>query len=100
MRRPPKPAKGELSVTNDLPKPELLFDLSKMTLGDLQMWSLDRSSRHLKAAKAAWHEAVREQATALLAAYFLEYRSEMLERARLTVEAQTVIEFPEARKRA
>lgn len=85
-------------MTDDMPKPELLFDLSKMTLGDLQMWSLDRSSRHLKAAKAAWHEAVREQATALLAAYFLEYRQQMLETARHTVEVQTVIEFPEARK--
>lgn len=85
---------------NDIPDPEFLFDVSQTTLQDLQLASLDRSARHLKAAKANWNEAVREEAIALVAAYFFENRSQILERARLTLEAQAVLEFPRERKRA
>lgn len=85
---------------SDLPKPELLFDFSDRTLQDLQIASLDRSARHLKAAKAAWNEAVSEQATALIARYFLEYRAAMIERMRDTIDVQSVLEFPQDRKRA
>lgn len=77
-----------------------MFDFSDRTLQDLQLASLDRSSRHLKAAKAAWNEAVTEQAIAMLARYFLEYRAAMLERMRDTIEVQSVLEFPQERKRA
>jgi hypothetical protein len=88
---------------NEIPKPEMLFELSRNTLQDLQIASLDRAARHLKQAKAAWNEAVREEAIGLLAAYFLEHRAGMLERARETIEmekVQTVLEFPQSRKRA
>lgn len=85
---------------NELPSPEMLFDVSEMTLQDLQLASLDRSARHLKAAKAAWNEAVREEAIALVAAYFFENRADILERARLTLESQTVLEFPQQRRTA
>ena len=86
---------------SELPSPDLLFDFSDRTLQDLQLASLDRAARHLKAAKAAWSEAVSEQATAALARYFLEYRAAMLERMRETIEVQSVLEFPQQeRKRA
>jgi hypothetical protein len=99
--RTPRPRfrKGTTPL-NEIPAPELLFDFSNHSLQDLQMASFDRSARNLKAAKSAWNEAVREEAIALVAAYFLEYREAMLEAARRTVEMQTVLEFPQARKRA
>lgn len=83
---------------NEIPSPEYLFDVSEMTLQDLQLSSFDRSARHLKAAKAAWNEAVREEAIALLAQYFLKGRGEILEKARLTLEGQAVLVFPERRR--
>lgn len=88
---------------NEIPKPELLFDFSRNTLQDLQIASLDRAARHLKQAKLSWNEAVREEAIGLIAAYFLEHREGMLDRARATIElekVQTVLEFPQSRKRA
>lgn len=85
---------------NEIPKPEKLFEFSERTLQDLLMASRDRSARHLKAAKASWHEAVIEEAIAITAQYFLEHRAQMLEQARLTIEAQTVLEFPRERKTA
>lgn len=85
---------------SDLPIPELLFDFSRTTLQDLQIASLDRAARSLKAAKAAWNEAVREEALGLIAAYFIEHREAMLENARRTVEVKTTLEFPQARKSA
>lgn len=85
---------------SDLPKPELLFDFSDRTLQDLLLASQDRASRHLKAARAAWNEALQEQATAIVARYFLEYRAAMLDRMRETIDVQSVLEFPQERKRA
>ena len=80
-----------------LPDPQLMFDFSKRTLQDLQIASLDRAARHLKNAKAAWNEAVREEAMGLLAAYFLEHGPAILEQARGTVEVKSTLEFPKAR---
>jgi hypothetical protein len=80
---------------NEIPKPEYLFEVSEMTLQDLQLSSLDRSARQLKAAKIAWGEAVREAAIATVAQYFLEERRGILEMARKTMEGQTVLVFPE-----
>jgi hypothetical protein len=85
---------------NEIPKPEELFGYSRTTLQDLQIASLDRAARALKAAKHSWNEAVREEAIAAVAAYFLEHREGMLEAARRTVEVQSVLEFPQGRKRA
>lgn len=85
---------------SDLPKPELLFDFSHRTLQDLQIASLDRAARSLKAAKAAWNEAVREEATGLIAAYFIEHRESILEAARQTIEVKATLEFPQTRKSA
>jgi hypothetical protein len=83
---------------NEIPKPELLFDLSRNSLQDLQIASLDRAARHLKQAKLSWNEAVREEAIGLIAAYFLEHRDTMLETARTTLEVKSVLEFPERRR--
>lgn len=85
---------------SDIPKPEVMFDFSDRTLMDLQLASLDRAARHLKAAKAAWHEAVTEQAIAVVARYFLDHRAAMLQTMRETIEVQSVLEFPQERKRA
>ena len=85
---------------NEIPKPEKLFDFSDQSLQDLQLASLDRSARHLKAAKAAWNEAVREEAIAIAAQYFLENRHQIVEQARLTMDIQVVLEFPQSRKSA
>ena len=82
---------------SELPDPQLMFDFSKRTLQDLQIASLDRAARHLKNAKAAWNEAVREEAMGLLAAYFLEHGPAILEQARGTVEVKSTLEFPKAR---
>lgn len=81
---------------NELPKPELMFDFSHNTLRDLQMASLDRAARHLKSAKLAWNEAVREEAIGVLALYFLQHREEMLEAARRTIEVKATLTFPES----
>ena len=85
---------------SELPSPELLFDFSHRTLQDLQIASLDRAARSLKAAKAAWNDAVREEAIGLIAAYFVEHRDAILETARQTVEVKATLEFPSARKSA
>jgi hypothetical protein len=85
---------------SEIPVPELLFDFSRTTLQDLQIASLDRAARSLKAAKAAWNEAVREEAIGLIAAYFLEHREAILENARRTIEVKAMLEFPQARKSA
>lgn len=85
---------------NEIPKPAMLFDVSRLFLQDLVMASLDRSSRHLKAAKISWTEAVQEQAIAIAAQYFLENREEMQERARHTLDMQSLLEFPQARRSA
>lgn len=83
-----------------LPSPDVLFGMSKTSLQDLLLAGWDRSSRHLKAARISWDEAVREQAIVLLAEYLLEYREAFLDQARRTIEPQSVLEFPQARKRA
>ncbi len=86
---------------SELPVPDLLFDFSRTTLQDLQIASLDRAARHLKNAKYSWNEAVREEAIAVVARYFLEHREGILEAARRTVEIKPTLVFPEsARKRA
>jgi hypothetical protein len=86
---------------SDLPDPELLFDLSCASLQALQMSSLDRAARHLKAAKAEWNSAVREEAMGVLAEYFIAKREEILTRARATLDVQAALEFPSReRKRA
>lgn len=84
---------------SDLPSPDVLFDFSKHSLQDLQIASLDRAARHLKSAKAAWNEAVREEAIGILAAYFVEHRAELLRAAQGTLDVQTALVFP-LRKRA
>lgn len=78
---------------------EFLLDASDQTLRDTQLASLDRGSRHLKAAKVSWNAAIDEFVNAELAAIFRERRAEILERARQELDAQSVIAFPE-RKRA
>lgn len=82
---------------SELPSPELMFDFSKRTLQDLVITSLDRSARHRKAAKAALDEAVREEATGLLASYFLEHREAIRELFRADVEMKEAVEFPKQR---
>ena len=83
----------------NLPSVESLFDCSTQFLCDLELASLDRGSRHLKAAKVEWNEAVSEFANAEIARYLREHREEILSLARRTVDTQAVIAFP-ARKRA
>jgi hypothetical protein len=78
---------------------EFLFNASEQTLMDAQLASFDRGSRHLKAAKVAWNAAIDEFVAAEMAAIFRERRAEILERARQTLDAQSVMPFPE-RKRA
>lgn len=65
---------------NELPKPELFLNWSEKTLQDLLLASLDRESRLIKTAKECWQAAVREEAIALVAEYFLKYRAEIEER--------------------
>jgi hypothetical protein len=83
----------------NLPSVESLFECSEQFLQDLQLASLDRGTRRLKAAKIEWNEAVNEFANAEVAAYLRAHREEILDMARRTVEAQTVLQFP-ARKSA
>lgn len=78
---------------------EFLLSASDQTLTDTQLASFDRGSRHLRAAKVDWNAAIDEFVNAELAAIFRERRAEILEKARKTIEAQSVIAFPE-RKRA
>lgn len=66
---------------NSLPAPDLVLNLSDTTLQDLLMASLDRRSRHMKAAKISLEEASREEAIALVAEYFLKYREELAGRS-------------------
>lgn len=84
----------------EMPPIEWLLDCSETTLQDLELAALNRSSRHLKAAKADWSAAVTQMATAELAKYLRKHRNEMLELARKSIEGQAVIEFPAERKRA
>ena len=88
-------AELERKESVEIPKPDLMFDFSRNSLQDLRIASLDRAARHLKAAKLSWNEAVREEATGLIAAYFLEYREWMLETARQTVEVKSTLPFPD-----
>ena len=83
----------------EFPPLDWLFDCSDTTLQDLELAALNRSSRHMKAAKADWTAAVHQMATAELAKYLREHREEILELGRKSLEGQTVIPFPE-RKRA
>jgi hypothetical protein len=83
----------------EMPPIEWLLDCSDTTLQDLELAALNRSSRHMKAAKADWNAAVDQAATAELARYLREHREKILELARKSLEGQTVIAFPE-RKRA
>lgn len=81
----------------NLPSVESLFSCSDNFLQDLQLTSLERGSRHLKAAKVEWNEAMNEFANAEVAGYLREHREEILDMARRTVEAQTVLQFPARR---
>jgi hypothetical protein len=83
----------------EMPSIEWLLDCSETTLQDLELAALNRSARHMKAAKADWNAAVTQAATAELARYLRENRKAILELARKSLEGQAVIVFPE-RKRA
>jgi hypothetical protein len=83
----------------EMPPIDWLMDCSETTLQDLELAALNRSARHMKAAKADWHAAVNQMATAELARYLREHRKEILELGRKSLEGQSVIAFPE-RKRA
>lgn len=78
---------------------EFLLNASDQTLTDSQLASLDRGTRHLKAAKVSWNAAIDEFVNAELSTIFRERRAEILERARQSLDAQSVMPFPE-RKRA
>lgn len=78
---------------------EFLLEASDQTLTDTQLASFDRGSKHLRQAKVDWNAAIDEFVNAELAAIFRERRAELLERARQSIEAQSVLVFPE-RKRA
>ena len=78
---------------------EFLLNASDQTLCDAQLASMDRGAKHLKAAKVSWNAAIDEFVNAEVAAVFRDRRAEIMERARQTIEAQSLIEFPE-RKRA
>ena len=82
-----------------LPSLEWLFSCSDTTLGDLEMVSLERGSKRLKAAKAEWHEAVAQFASAEVVRYLRDHRGEILEEARRTFEGER-FQFPERRKTA
>lgn len=82
----------------EMPPIEWLFDISNATLGDLELAELDRGSKHLKAAKAEWHAAVEHFAKAEAARYFRDHRVELLELARRSIDAQTLISFPEKKR--
>lgn len=75
---------------NEIPKPEILFDFSDTTLQDLLMKSLDRESRLIRTAKDAWQAAVREEAIALVAEWFLKHRAKLVEEAGIPVDAREV----------
>jgi hypothetical protein len=83
----------------NMPPLEWLLEVSKNSLGDLELAELDRGSKRLKAAKAEWNAAVEHFAKAEAARYFINHREELLELARRTIDTQTLISFPE-RKRA
>ena len=82
---------------SELPEPNVLFDFSKRTLQDLVITSLDRAARHRKAAKAAWDEAVRDEAIGLLASYFLEHRETIRSLIVADVQVKAATEFPKQR---
>lgn len=78
---------------------EFLLNASAQTLSDTQLAAMDRGARHLKAAKVSWNAAIDEFVNAEIAAIFRDRREEILDKARKTIEEQSVIVFPE-RKRA
>ena len=75
---------------NEIPKPEVLFNFSDTTLQALLMASLDRESRLIKAAKESWQAAVREEAIALVAEWFLKHKAEIAEQAGIPVDVREV----------
>ena len=82
----------------EMPTIEWLFDCSDTTLQDLELASLNRAQRHMKALKADTEAAVNQLATAEVARYMREHREEMIEMARKTIEGQRVIPFPVRRR--
>jgi hypothetical protein len=83
-----------------LPSIEFLLECGDISLGNLELAALDRSAKRLKAARLEWNDAVDQLAFAQVVRYFREHRGEILAMARRTLDAQPVLEFPEARRTA
>lgn len=75
---------------------------SNMALQDLELAALNRSTNCRKRAEREQAESISQRDVAAVARFLIDHRSELLEEARRTIEAeqvQTVLEFP-ARKMA
>jgi hypothetical protein len=77
-----------------LPSLEFLLTCSMTSLQDLELAGLNRSDQHFKAAKLELAEALAQREIAGVARFMIDHRDKLLERARQTIEAQTVFEFP------
>jgi len=83
-----------------LPTLEYLFECSDQSLHDLELAALDRSAQCLRKAKEEWMEGAAQRESAGVARWLITNRAGILEMARRTVDAQTAIPFPQARRRA
>lgn len=76
-----------------LPPMEYLLSCSETSLRDLELAALDRAAQCKKRARIEFLEAIAQQEAAGVARYFIEHRSELLEAARRTLEAEPVLPF-------
>lgn len=79
----------------NLPRLEWLLETSKRELQELELASLNRSQRAIKAARLEWEEALAQRSVAEVARWLIENREALLEMGRRTIDQQEVLVFPE-----
>jgi hypothetical protein len=82
-----------MTVPSTLPSLDFLLTCSQQTLNELELASLDRSSRSLKRAKEEISEGVAQREVAAIARFLIEHRDSIMEEARKIIDLQRRLDF-------